>query len=62
MKLCKILFVFFKIKQVPEMKDKVNESLSAIQGLIDKNKLSIGSKISGPLRSKVINIYTNGWQ
>lgn len=53
---------FFKIKQVPEMKDKVNESLSAIQGLIDKNKLSIGSKISGPLRSKVINIYTNGWQ
>uniref|UniRef100_A0A915Q368 SGF29 C-terminal domain-containing protein n=1 Tax=Setaria digitata TaxID=48799 RepID=A0A915Q368_9BILA len=48
-----------KMKGVIPLKKKVNESLSALQGLIDKNKLSIGCKLNGPLRARVLNLYEN---
>ncbi|VDO12449.1 unnamed protein product [Brugia timori] len=48
-----------KMKSVIPLKKKVNESLSTLQELVDKNKLSIGCKLSGALRSRVLNLYEN---
>lgn len=48
-----------RMKSVIPLKQKVNESLSALQALVDKNKLSIGCKLNGPLRGKVMNLYAN---
>lgn len=48
------------MKSVIPLKKKVNESLSSLQELVDKNKLSIGCKLNGPLRGRVLNLYENG--
>lgn len=48
------------MKLVIPLKKKVNESLSALQELVDKNKLSIGCKLNGPVRGRVLNLYENG--
>uniref|UniRef100_F1LB77 SAGA-associated factor 29 n=1 Tax=Ascaris suum TaxID=6253 RepID=F1LB77_ASCSU len=48
-----------KLKTVVQNKENVNAALTPIQSLIDRNKLSIGCKLSGPLRGKVIAMYTN---
>ncbi|MCP9265310.1 SAGA-associated factor 29 [Dirofilaria immitis] len=42
-----------KMKSVIPLKKKVNESLSALQELVDKNKLSIGCKLNGSLRGRL---------
>ncbi|VDN02917.1 unnamed protein product [Thelazia callipaeda] len=47
------------IKSVIPLKKKVNESLFALQTLVDKNKLSIGCNLTGPLRGRVLNLYEN---
>lgn len=48
------------MKSVIPLKKKVNESLSALQELVDKNKLSLGCKLNGTLRGRVLNMYENG--
>nr|CDP91111.1 Bm8135 [Brugia malayi] len=50
-----------KMKSVIPLKKKVNESLSTLQELVDKNKLSIGCKLNGALRGRVLNLYENGY-
>ncbi|EJW88014.1 hypothetical protein WUBG_01075 [Wuchereria bancrofti] len=48
-----------KMKSVIPLKKKVNESLSTLQELVDKNKLSIGCKLNGALRGRVLSLYEN---
>ncbi|VDK65551.1 unnamed protein product [Gongylonema pulchrum] len=47
------------MKAVIQLKQKVNETLAALQALVDRNRLSIGCKLNGALRGKVINLYMN---
>ncbi|VDK17556.1 unnamed protein product [Anisakis simplex] len=52
-----LLEINAKLRKVIENKQNVNATLQPIQALIDRNKLNIGCKLSGPLRNRVIALY-----
>ncbi|MFH4982549.1 hypothetical protein AB6A40_009258 [Gnathostoma spinigerum] len=47
-----------KAKLMVPMKNEVNKCLANLQSFYDKNKLSIGCKVSGQMRSKLIALHT----